>query len=345
MQSMKSLLGSGSFVDTNVFGHTFTLEQLIARMLAHLFERTECDKDRLSTARLVVGRPVHFGGSTADDILATRRLTASFALAGRAPDDVRLEPDAAAYTFAHEHPGAHRVLVVDLGGGASNFSLVSVKNDGEHIEIESLAQTGIGIAGDRFDYAIVQNAVCPALGMGTTFRRERKPLPVPRWLYANFASWHQLAHMNNHQTVRLLGEILRTAENPTAIEALLHVVRNEDGFSLYQSVSQVKHTLSHSDRARLRFKAGPVEIDRVVTRDEFESWIIAELVQIETTAMRALKAAGINPPEITHVYLTGGSSRMPAVRDMFAHRFGAEKLVWGDALTSIAQGLAVMGAR
>lgn len=343
MQSLKSFLGSASFVDTNLFGHVFTLEQLIARLLSHLYDATQC-RDRLANARVVIGRPIHFAGATADDTLAARRLTAAFALAGREPDDVRLEPEAAAYTFARAHAGQHLVLVVDLGGGTSDFSLVAVKNEGESLALKPLAQTGIGIAGDLFDYALVQHVVCPQLGMGTRFRPEHKPLPVPQWLYANFSSWHQLAHMNNRQTLRLLQEIVRTAEDPTAIEGLLHVVRNDEGFSLFQAVSQVKQALSRAERARLCFKAGPVEIDRTVTREEFEAWIVGELVQIEATAVRALKTAGVNPGEITRVFMTGGSSLVPAVRSMFARKFGAEKLVWGDEFASVAQGLALMGA-
>ena len=343
MQSLKSFLGSASFVDTHLFGHSFTLEQLIARLLTHLYDSTAL-RDRLRDARVVIGRPIHFAGATADDILAARRLSDAFGCAGRAPDEVRLEPEAAAYTFARAHPGEHLVLVVDLGGGTSDFSLVAVKNAGGCFELHPLAQTGIGIAGDRFDYALVQRVVCPELGMGSTFRPEYKSLPIPQWLYANFASWHQLSHMHNRQTLRLLGEILRTADNPSAIEGLLHIVRNDEGFSLFQAVSQVKRTLSQADSARLRFKAGPVEIDRTVTRDEFESWIVGELVQIEATAVRALKSAGINPHEITRVFMTGGSSLVPAVRSMFARKFGAEKLVWGDEFASVAQGLAVMGS-
>jgi hypothetical chaperone protein len=344
MQSLKSFLGSSSFVETNLFGSTFTLEQLIARLLGHLYDATGC-RDALAHARVVIGRPIHFAGATADDLLAARRLTGSFAAAGRAPDDVRLEPEAAAYTFASTAEGSHLVLVVDLGGGTSDFSVVQVKNERGHIDITPLAQTGIGIAGDRFDYALVQRAVCPALGMGSTFRPERKPLPIPQWIYANFSSWHQLSHMNNRQTLRMLTEIVRSADDTAALEGLLHVIRNDEGFSLFQAVSHVKQTLSRDSTARLRFKAGPVEIDRTVTRDEFESWIIGDLVQIETTAIRALKTAGINPPEITRVFMTGGSSLVPAVRSMFARRFGEEKLIWGDELASVAQGLAVMGAR
>jgi hypothetical chaperone protein len=343
MQSLKSFLGSKSFVDTNLFGQSFTLELLIARLLNHLYDASDA-REALADARCVVGRPIHFAGATADDVLAARRLHDAFALAGRAPDDVRLEPEAAAYAFARAHTGEHLVFVADLGGGTSDFSLVHVRNDGTRFELKPLAQTGIGIAGDRLDYAIVQHAVCPQLGMGTNFRPEHKPLPVPQWLYANFASWHQLSHMNNRQTLRLLTEILRTAEQPEAIEGLLHVVRNDEGFSLFQAVSSVKQTLSRERAARLRYKAGPIEIDRTVTRDELEQWIAGDLKQIDVTAIRALKAAGVNPPEVTRVFMTGGTSLVPAVRELFAKKFGADKLVWGDEFASVAQGLAVMGA-
>jgi hypothetical chaperone protein len=187
--------------------------------------------------------------------------------------------------------------------------------------------------------------VCPQLGMGTMFRPEHKPLPIPQWIYANFASWHQLSHMNNRQMLRLLSEILRTAEQPEAVEGLLHVIRNDAGFSLFQAVSAVKQRLSTDSTARLRFKAGPIEVDREVTRAEFEQWIAGDLKQIDVTAIRALKAAGVNPPDITRVFMTGGSSLVPAVRELFAAKFGADKLVWGDEFASVAQGLALMGAR
>lgn len=343
MQSLKSFLGSKSFVETNLFGQVCTLQQLIAQLLTHLDEATRW-RESFADARLVVGRPIHFAGATADDLLASRRLNEAFSLSGRAPDDVRLEPEAAAYAFARAHTGEHLALVVDLGGGTSDFSLVRVRNQGERFEVEPLAQTGIGIAGDRFDYAIVHHAVCPQLGMGSTFRPEHKPLPIPQWLYANFASWHQLSHMNNRQTLRLLGEILRTADAPTAIEGLLHVVRNDEGFTLFQAVSAAKQALSTGESARLRFKAGPVEIDRTITRQEFATWIDTDLKQIDVTAIRALKAASVNPSDVTRVFMTGGSSLVPAVRELFARKFGADKLVWGDELASVAQGLAVIGA-
>lgn len=342
MQSLKSFLGTKSFTETNLFGHTFTLEQLIARLLTHLYDATSI-REQLASARLVIGRPIHFAGSAPNDLIAAERLTKSFELAGRAADDVRLEPEAAAYAFAQNARGKHMVLVVDLGGGTSDFSVVEVENTTDNFKLTPLAQTGIGIAGDRFDYAMVQKAICPPLGMGSTFRPERKPLPIPQWIYANFSSWHQLSHMNTRQTMRLLDEIMRSADDREAFEGLVHVIRNEQGFSLFQAVSTVKQQLSHETQAQLRFKAGPIEIDRTISRDEFEEWILPDVMQIEVTAVRALKTAGVNPHEVTRVFMTGGSSLVPAIRRVFAKRFGTEKLVWGDEFASVAQGLALMG--
>lgn len=342
VQSMKSFLGSRAFVDTKVFTHTYTLETLIGTLLQHLYDATGA-RELLPHAPLVVGRPIEFAGSSPDDDLAQTRLKAAFAGAGREADQVRLEPEAAAYAFASRTRGRHLVLVADLGGGTSDFSIVEVDAEGERPQIAPLAQTGVGIAGDRFDYQIVYNAVCPALGMGSQFRPETKPLPIPLWIYANFASWHQLSMMNNRQTLRHITDILRTALDQQAFEGLVHVIRNEEGFTLFQAVSRVKQTLTTQDTARLTFKAGPIEIDRSVARAEFEQWIAEDLSRIAAAADEAVRIAGISPAHLTRVFMTGGTALVPAVRELFAKKFGAGKLVGGDEFSSVAQGLALMG--
>jgi hypothetical chaperone protein len=253
-----------------------------------------------------------------------------------------LEPEAAAYAFASRARGRHLVLVADLGGGTSDFSVVEVDAEGAQPKITPLAQTGIGLAGDRFDYQIVYNAVCPALGLGSQFKPETKLLPIPLWIYANFSSWHQLSMMNNRQTLRHITEILRSAADQQAFEGLVHVIRNEEGFSLFQAVSRVKQSLTAERTAQLRFKAGPVEIERTVAREEFEQWIADDLSRIEATADEAVAVAGVKPSAITRVFMTGGTALVPAVRQLFARKFGADKLVGGDEFSSVAQGLALM---
>lgn len=343
VQSMKSFLGSKAFVDTKVFTHTYTLEALIGTLLEHLYDATSA-RELLSQCPLVVGRPIEFAGAAPDDDLAQTRLKTAFASAGRSPDQVRLEPEAAAYAFASRARGRHLVLVADLGGGTSDFSIVEVDAEGKVPKITPLAQTGVGIAGDRFDYQIVYNAVCPALGLGSQFQPETKLLPIPLWIYANFASWHQLSMMNNRQTLRHITEILRSAMDQRAFEGLVHVIRNEEGFSLFQAVSGVKQALTAERSARLKFKAGPVEIDRTVARAEFEQWIADDLSRISAKADEAVAVAGVSPSAITRVFMTGGTALVPAVRQLFASKFGADKLVGGDEFSSVAQGLALMGA-
>jgi hypothetical chaperone protein len=343
VQSMKSFLGSKSFIDTRVFTHTYTLETLIGVLLKHLYDAAVMH-EAVAQAPLVVGRPIHFAGASPDDALAQARLIAAFELAGPRPARIGLEPEAAAYAFAKRATGKHLVLVADLGGGTSDFSIVEVDAEATTSALKPLAQTGIGIAGDRFDYGIVYNAVCPALGMGSEFKPETKLLPIPLWIYSNFASWHQLSMMNNRQTLRLITDILRSAVDSQAFEGLVHVIRNEGGFSLFQAVSRVKQALTSAPTARLLFKAGPVEIDRTIARSEFEGWIADDLARIETTADDALQIAGVGSHDITRVFMTGGSALVPAVREMFARKFGADKLVGGDEFSSVAQGLALMSA-
>jgi hypothetical chaperone protein len=342
VQSMKSFLGSRAFVDTKIFNYTYTLESMIGTLLQHLYDATGA-REVLPHAPLVIGRPIEFAGSSPDDELAQTRLKAAFASAGRDADRVGLEPEAAAYAFASRARGRHLVLVADLGGGTSDFSIVEVDADGEQPKLTPLAQTGVGIAGDRFDYQIVYSAVCPALGMGSLFQPESKRLPIPLWIYANFASWHQLSMMNNRQTLRHITDILRTAVDQDAFEGLVHVIRNEEGFTLFQAVSRVKQTLTAQDTARLTFKAGPIEIDRDVTRAEFKQWIADDLSRIEATADEAVRVAGVAPSSLTRVFMTGGTALVPAVRELFARKFGADKLVGGDEFSSVAQGLALMG--
>lgn len=169
------------------------------------------DEHRVShVLPLVIGRPIEFAGASPNDALAQSRLDAAFALVGHRPDQVRLEPEAAAYAFARTTRGRHLVLVADLGGGTSDFSVVQVDADEQRPTITPLAQTGIGIAGDRFDYSIVYNAVCPSLGMGSSFRPESKPLPIPHWCrrYGTYShensvqkSWW--AATNSHLSLRV----------------------------------------------------------------------------------------------------------------------------------------------
>jgi hypothetical chaperone protein len=153
--------------------------------------------------------------------------------------------------------------------------------------------------------------------------------------------WHELSLINTRKTRRMLDEIRRTADAADEVEALSRLISEERGFALYRAVEAAKVALSSADEARLRFDLAPVGIDARVTRAEFDQWIAPELAEIATCVDRLLEETGTAPDRIDRVFLTGGTSFIPAVRALFASRFGAEKLAGGGELTSVATGLAL----
>lgn len=336
IMSMKTYLAQRSFTQTNIFGRSFTLEEMVAVFLRALLGE---DKD----ARIVAGRPVRFAGEFADDMFGEERLRAAFATAGLPEIEVAYEPEAAGYRFIRALDRPANVLVGDFGGGTSDFSVLRFMPS-EAVPIRTIANTGVGVAGDSFDYRIIDNAVSPLLGKGDFYRVPMgSDMPVPIEYFTSFAHWHRLSLMRSPRVLRDIEEVARMAHHPQKLRNLLSLVKDESGYHLYQAVSRVKAELSRADSARLSFEHDDFALDREITRAEFESWIIPELTKLEASVNAVLVEAQMAPEEIDRVFLTGGTSFVPAVRRLFINRFGAEKLSAGGEFVSVAEGLALIG--
>ncbi|MBJ7402330.1 MAG: Hsp70 family protein, partial [Bradyrhizobium sp.] len=181
------------------------------------------------------------------------------------------------------------------------------------------------------------------LGKGSSFRSFDKVLPVPAGHYTNLARWHQLAMMKSNGDLRELRELQRTALKPKLLEDFITIVDLDLGFSLYRAVSDAKVALSAQDEVDFRFKGGGVDIGAAITRKKFESWISDDIARLGAIVDKVLAEAGIAARDIEKVFLTGGTSFVPAVRKLFADRFGNERLMSGDQFESIAYGLALIG--
>lgn len=253
------------------------------------------------------------------------------------------EPVGAAFFFARGLSEDATVLVGDFGGGTSDFSIIRFTRDGGAVRARPLGRAGVGVAGDAFDYRIIDQLVSPELGKGSNYRSMGKVLPVPQRYYSAFARWDQLALMRTGRDMREIRALARDAVEPEKLARLVTVLDEELGFSLYQSVSRLKVTLSGAPDAEFRFEAEDISIVRTVARSEFEAWIAPELAQMEAAVDQALADAGLAADAIDRVFLTGGSSLTPAVRAIFHRRFPAEKIETGAELESIASGLALMG--
>jgi hypothetical chaperone protein len=348
VQSLKSFLAARDFSATRIFEREYRLEALIAVLLRSLFREAETDVGSV-TGTLVVGRPVRFVSARApeDDELALARLRAAFATAGVEDLVFEYEPVAAAYHYERALDHDELILIGDFGGGTSDFSLIRVGPRARKLresggERAVLGNAGVPIAGDVFDGRMVRALVAPALGLGTEYRSIfGRVLPVPRWLYAHLERWHHLSFLRTPRTLGLLLDLQREALQPAGLEALLHVVQEDLGFPLHRSVERAKLALTRESSAELRFEHGPVKLAVPCTRAEFERWIGPELAAIESCVDELLRDTGLAPGDVDRVFLTGGSSLVPAVRGLFAARFGEERIRSGDELTSVASGLAL----
>jgi hypothetical chaperone protein len=335
MMSLKSYLAQRSFTDTRVFGRLFTLEGLIGLFLGAILPlpRETC---------LVAGRPVRFAGDSPDNDFGEQRLRSSYAAAGRIDIQTALEPEAAGYRFARGLVAPATVLVGDFGGGTSDFSVLRFE-PGSHRPVQALGHAGVGIAGDTFDYRIVDHVVSPRLGKGTTYRPGNTDLPVPPEYYSSFARWHRLSLMRAPKTMRDIEAVARTAKYPDRLRALLRLIRDELGYELYRAVSGVKAELSNADTAVLRFRHADFAIEETIARADFEAWIAPDIARIAATVDIALTEAGLGADAIDRVFLTGGTSLVPAVRRLFTARFGTERVTGGGEFVSVAEGLALIG--
>ena len=143
----------------------------------------------------------------------------------------------------------------------------------------------------------------------------------------------------------MLREYAATAEEPRKLETLVALVEDDLGYELFRAVEEAKVALSIAESAKFHFGAPGVDIEAVLHRTDFEGWIAPELEAIETTLDETLQRVGVDPMAINTVFLTGGTARVPAVRHIFASRFGEERLRTGDYLASVASGLAVHAAK
>ncbi len=341
IQSFKSVAASPLFERAMIWGKPFRFEDMgrlfLQRLIAHAGGALD-ERPR----RIIVGRPVEYAGARPDPELARQRYDAMLAAFGTEIYYVH-EPLGAAHSYASRLTEPATILVADFGGGTTDFSIVRVAEPGAPRRCVPLASSGIGIAGDRFDYRIVDRLVLPLLGKGSHYRSFDKLLEIPGGYFADFGDWSRLAMMRNRRTLDEIRRLQRDAERPDLIERMIALIEHEQGFPLYDAVGKLKRALSSSEHAQFHFTGGGIEIGADVRRADFEQWIAGDLSRIETAMDQALARAKILPAQIDRVFLTGGSSLIPAIRAVFERRFGSERIATGGELTSIAHGLALIG--
>ena len=266
----------------------------------------------------------------------------ALALAGFDDVSFEYEPVAAARRYAARLDPKELVVIADFGGGTSDFSVVRVGGPGG---AQVLSTSGVAIAGDAFDARLVDHVVSPALGRGSTYEAELgRTMPVPPWLYSNLRRWHHLSFLRSPKTTALLDKIRHGASDPAGIDRLIHVIEDDLGLPLHQSIEANKRALSASAAAPFAFDHAGISLAVDVARADFDAWIAEDLAPIDQAVREALDRAGVTAGAVQRVFATGGSSLVPAVRARLAATFGPDRLLGGDELTSVAWGLAAIAA-
>ncbi len=347
VQSIKSYLANSEFSGTSIYSTRYAIADLVALILDRLRQASE-KLDITWQTPIIAGRPAKFVGRDdgETETLAMTRLRDAYRFAGWGDVEFEFEPVAAAYAYATRLDKDELVLIADFGGGTSDFCILTVGPNLKHQSAEQsaiIAVDGVGIAGDAFDARIIENCVAAKLGRDLEYKSPLgKNLPVPLWIYDQLKAWHRLSFINNKKTHAILDEIIKGLEQPNSVRALKTLITKNLGFQLFLAVEHVKMALSENPKAVLHGQIGELHLNDTIVRSDFNKWIQPELRQIESCVDDLLKNNNIACADVQKVFMTGGSSLLPAVREIFERRFGADKLRGGEELTSVATGLALV---
>ncbi len=344
MRALKSILGSPLIdEETSLEGRKVPLREVVEIFVRHLKHKAEAFADQEITS-VVHGRPVRFVDD--DDRADARAQEVLEAIARKVGfRDVAFvyEPIAAAHQYEQSVEKEELVLIADIGGGTSDFSVVRVGPErrgradrGEDV----LANAGARVGGTDFDTALSLAAVMPLLGLGTEL--VEKNLPMPNAPYHELATWPTINFAYTYKNERALAELVSLAREPEKVERLLKVVRQRLGHRLAFAVEDAKIALSAEQRAAVPLSFLEANLAITATRVDFDRAIDARMDRLHRTAGECIAAAGLKPAAIDTIFLTGGSSRVPSVRAAIGRAAPSARLAGGSDLLSVALGLTQM---
>ena len=346
MRSLKSLLGTSMMDEhTEVAGRAVPFRTLLAQFIGELKRRAEGAAGQDFT-RAVLGRPVFFvDDDAAADQRAQDTLEDIARQAGLRDIAFQYEPIAAAFDYESQILREELVLVVDIGGGTSDFTLIRVGPErAKRVERRGdiLATSGVHIGGTDFDKALSLASMMPMLGLGSLLKSGRE---MPSSHYFNLATWHTINLAYTKKAWAQITELHRDAADKPKMERLQSLVRERAGHWLALQVEDAKIALSNTDAAQIgieRISAGETV---TLHRAELDQAIDGLVNTVRQTVARLLADAGITAAGIDTVFFTGGSSGVPLLRERVLALAPQARCVEGDLFGSIGAGLALDAQR
>jgi hypothetical chaperone protein len=342
LRSLKSVLGSSLINDTTLIQRKrVALRDIIGLFLRHLKSLLEHEVGH-PVENVVLGRPVRF---VDHDDEADRRAESELVGIAKAQGfkhvETQFEPVAAALAYEQELEREELSLIVDLGGGTSDFVVARLSPErSRHADRSQdiLARTGIHIGGTDFDRHLSIAKVMPHLGYHTHIGEKR--LPMPRHLYHDLATWHLIPAIYTPDNLSYLRQVLPTAEEPELIQRLIDVLVDRKGHHIASEVEAAKIALS--DQAKVMLKIPLREpVETPVTAKDLDHAVHEDAMRIVHAIDLCLNAADVTGSDIQSVFLTGGSTAIAEVRRQILKRVPQARPVTGDLFGSVGLGLAI----
>ena len=341
MRALKSILSSSLIDEKTAQGNRMVpLTEVVEIFVRHLKEKAEAFAGVELTA-VVHGRPVRFvDDDDAADARAERVLEGIAHKVGFRDLSFVYEPIAAAYHYEETARTEETVLIADIGGGTSDFTVIRVgpqRSLRTDRAADILANAGARIGGTDFDALFNLAIVMPHLGLGTELIAKR--LPMPRGPYAELATWSTINFAYTPRNERLLVELVAGAREPKKVARLLKVVRERLGHRIALTVEDAKIALSETERTVMPLDFIEAALEAVATRAAFDQAIADKTARLHKVAAQCIADAGLTPADINTIFFTGGSGRVPAVRTAILRAAPGARATEGSDFLSVALGL------
>lgn len=347
MRALKSVLGSSLVHEkTRIKARSIAFTDIIGMFVGHL-------KDRLETHvgepvdNVVLGRPVQFVDDNPEaDAAAQSELEKAARAQGFKHIDFQFEPIAAALDYERTVSKEELALIVDMGGGTSDFSIVRVSPEraasGDR-KADILANRGVHIGGTDFDRLLSIAHVMPELGYLTPTKDGKRNLPAG--YFVDLATWQRINLLYTPKAKLDLRQIRFEAQRPDLIDRLIEVVDQRFGHALATKVEKAKIELTDADQATIEVALPGARFDASLTRQGLEDTIRGAVERVTATVADTLAEAQVAAKDITAVFLTGGSTAIPLARQSILALVPGAKIVQGDAFGSVGLGLALDAQR
>jgi hypothetical chaperone protein len=343
LKSVKTLLKQKKFTHTYIFGKKFTPEELVALIISHFKEQAEKTVG-YQIDEVVLGRPVIFSNDEEKERTAVRRLLNAATNAGFKDVKLLFEPIAAAFTYEATLTRSERVLVADMGGGTSDFTIMNLGPDrikATDRQDDIIANSGVYVGGDSFDAQLMWHKLTPLLGRGVTYKTYDNELEIPISIFRELNRWERSFLLKDTKMRRDLNGYYVFSGKNRKLNDLMTLIDNNLVYALYKQIEKSKIDLSEQTETNLNFRMQSIDINALINRVEFSTFIREEIRSIEECVLNMLEKVNLKPSDIDTVFLTGGSASVVSVRNLFENLFGAHKINTGDHFKSIAYGLSL----